>query len=415
MRMSDRHTLLTPGPVALPISTRRAMLDDYGSAEDHMVRSIAFTRQYLLQLANSEDCGTAIPLPGSATYANEAVIRTLVPPDGKLLVHANGAYGQRLVEICRAAGTAHSVLRTAPGSRLRIERLREELRRDPAVTHVMMVHIETSTGLLNPLEDAATVCREFDKALLVDAVASFGAFNLDWRQLNPMALVLTSNKCLEGPPGLGWAIVSKTALRAAAGRARSLSLDLWAQNEHMDHTGCFRFTPPTHVMMGVAAALRSHAIEGSAARLGRYRATWSCLVAEMRRIGFDTLLADSDASPIVATFHDPDDEHFDFRKFCSTMADAGFQIFPSRIGVSRTFRIGCIGALSADIMPDVAHAAAEVLGRLGVRRFGRAGLRTTPVPGFPLTPSPRIAGTQAEPRGLRELRPSDPRNIKEQI
>jgi 2-aminoethylphosphonate-pyruvate transaminase len=377
MRMSSRHMLLTPGPVTLPLSTRRAMLDDHGSADDHMVRAIAFARNYLMQLANAEDWGTAIPLPGSATYVNEAVIRTLVPPEGKLLVHANGAYGERLAEICRAAGTPHTVLRSAPDGRFPVARLREELLRDAAVTHVMMVHIETSTGLLNPLEDVAAICRELDKALLVDAVASFGIFELDCRKLAPTALVLSSNKCLEGPPGLAWAIVNKTALQACAGRARSLSLDLWAQNDHMDRTGCFRFTPPTHVMTGVAAALRCHAIEGSAARLRRYRATWSRLVAEMRRIGFETVLADADASPIVATFHDPDDEHFDFATFCGAMADRGYLIFPSRIGVPRTFRIGCIGALAADVMQDVAKTAADVLRARGVQQFGRTGPRAT--------------------------------------
>jgi 2-aminoethylphosphonate-pyruvate transaminase len=369
--LQHQSRLLIPGPVSLSDVVRPAMLDDHSAGEPEMIAALRAARRYLTELANADGWGTAIPFPGSATYANEAVIRTFASRHGRLLVHSNGAYGDWLATMCRCMEMPHLVLRTPPTRPPTSGEFREAFAADPGITHVMMVHVETSSGLLNPIEMVADLCSRYRKGLLVDAVASFGALPIDMKELNILALVLSSNKCIEGPPGLAWVICNRAALDRCEGNARSLSLDLWDQHETVDRTGCFRFTPPTHAIRGAYSALELHRAEGgSAARLRRYRANWRRLVDDMRKLGFETLLADAHAAPIVATFYEPNDDHYDFGKMYDGMAARGLIVVPGRLAVPGTFRIGCIGALTEQSMSDAVGAIRDVLHDIGVRRFG---------------------------------------------
>ena len=369
--IQQESRLLIPGPVSISDRVRRSMLEDHSAGEPAMIAALRAARGYLTELGNAQGWGSAIPLPGSATYANEAIIRTFVPREGRLLVHANGAYGDWLVTICRRTETPHLVLTTPPTRPPSASEFREVLRWNSDITHVMMVHVETSSGLVNPIEMVADLCGSYGKGLLVDAVASFGAISIDMKQLNIQALVLSSSKCIEGPPGLAWVICDRAALERSAGNAASLSLDLWDQHQTVDGTGCFRFTPPTHAIRGAYAALDLHREEGGcAARLRRYRVNWRRLVVDMRNLGFQTLLADEHAAPVVATFYEPHDEHYDFGKMYGGMATRGFIIVPGRLAVPGTFRIGCIGALTEQSMSSAVRAIRDVLGDMGVRRFG---------------------------------------------
>jgi len=363
--------LFIPGPVSLADAIRPVMLEDHSAGEPGMIAALRAARQYLTEMANAEGWGTAIPIPGSATYANEAVIRAFASHDSRLLVHTNGAYGDWLVTMCRRMETPCVVIRTPPTRPPSREEFCEALALHPEVTHVMMVHVETSSGLMNPIEMVADLCSRHHKKFLVDAVASFGALPIDMKELDIQALVLSSNKCIEGPPGLAWVICDRAALDRCEGKANSLSLDLWDQHQTVDQTGCFRFTPPTHAIRGAYAALEDHrANGGAAARLRRYRANWRQLVGDMRKLGFETLLADENAAPIVATFYDPDDEHYSFGALYEGMAARGLIIVPGRLAVSGTFRIGCIGALTEESMAFAARAIRDVMYEMGVRRFG---------------------------------------------
>ncbi len=370
--------LLTPGPVSVSRTTKEVMLIDRPAGDAAFQAEIHYARDYLVRLVGGGDAYTAIPVPGSATYANEAVLATLVPTGGKVLIHTNGVYGDRLIEICAATGTPHAVLRTLPFSPPSEDAFDAALRADPAITHVMVVHCETSTGILNPLEPAASACRKHAKGLLIDAVASFGAMPIDARRLGFHALTLSSNKCMQGVPGVGWAIVQKHALEATRGVRRSLSLDLWDQNQHMDRTGSFRFTPPTHVVAAFAQACREHAAEGgSPARLARYRRNWRRLVDGMRQMGFATVVPDEHASPIVATFHEPDDPSFAFDALYQGMQRRGFVIFPGRLAIANTFRIACMGEVDEHDIADAMSALAETLSEMGLAGLGRPGPAAT--------------------------------------
>jgi 2-aminoethylphosphonate-pyruvate transaminase len=349
------------------------MLRDRASGGVEFQQDIAFARDYLVGLVGGTGAYTAVPLPGSATYANEAVIGGLVPAGGKLLIFSNGVYGDRLIEIAAHLGKPHSVLRTAPFVPPTEAAFDTALAADTAITHLFIVHCETSTGVLNPVEAAAAACRRHGKGLLIDAVASFGAIELNARQLGFDALTISSNKCMEGVPGVGWTIVQKQVLESAKGVAPSLALDLWDQNQHMDRTQVFRFTPPTQVVAAFAQACREHAAEGgTAARLARYQRNWRRLVDGMRQMGFTTVVPDdAHASPIVATFHNPTHPAFSFQALFEGMQRRGFIIFPGRLALANTFRIGCMGAVRENDIADAMQAVAETMAEMGISEFGR--------------------------------------------
>jgi 2-aminoethylphosphonate-pyruvate transaminase len=372
LRDSSDPLLLTPGPVSISMSTKMVMLKDRASGGAEFQADIQYARDYLVGLVGGQGAYTAIPLPGSATYANESVIAALVPPGGKLLIHTNGIYGDRLIEICAHTGKSFSTIRTPPFTPATPEQFEAALQADPAITHVMVVHCETSTGVLNPLEAVADICRRYSKGLFIDAVASFGACEIDAKRLGFQAVTISSNKCMQAAPGIGWSVVQKTALENAKGNAPSLALDLWDQNQHMDRTGVFRFTPPTQVLAAFAQACREHQQEGgSPARLKRYSRNWRRLVDGMRQLGLVTVVPDQFASPIVATFHNPSDPAFSFDKLFEGMKQRGFIIFPGRLALADTFRIGCMGEVTEEDLAQAVSAIAETMEEMGVRGLGR--------------------------------------------
>lgn len=374
-RSADDPLLLTPGPVSVSLSTKQVMLKDRASGGDDFHADINLARDYMVALVNGQGAYTAVPLPGSATYANEAVISSLVPPGGKLLIHTNGVYGDRLIEICAHAGVPHVAIRTQPFVPPTVEQFEAAILADPAITHVFVVHCETSTGVLNPVEAIAELCKKHSIGLLIDAVASFGAIPLDAKQLGFQAVTVSSNKCMQGVPGIGWSVVQKTALENNRGNCKALVLDLWDQNQHMDRTNAFRFTPPTQVMAAFAQACREHEAEGGiAARGARYAANWRRLVDGMRQMGFTTVVPDSFASPIVATFHNPDHPNFSFQKLFEGMKARGFIIFPGRLALADTFRIGCMGAVTEQDIAEAMTAVAETMREMNVTGFGHTDL-----------------------------------------
>ena len=365
--------LLTPGPVSVSRSTKEVMLKDRASGGEEFVRDLMLARGYMVGLVNGGAAYTAVPLPGSATYANEAVIGGLTPQGGKLLIHTNGVYGDRLIEICARVGVPYVVIRTAPFTPPSAAQFEAAITADPAITHVMVVHCETSTGVLNPLPEIAAVCRTHAKGLFVDAVASFGAIPIDAPGLGLQAITVSSNKCMQGVPGIGWAVVQRTVLENARGTGRALALDLWDQNQHMDRTNSFRFTPPTQVLAAFAQACREHAAEGgTAARLARYQENWKRLVDGMRQMGFVTVVPDKYAAPIVATFHNPAHPAFSFQKLFEGMQRRGFVIFPGRLALADTFRIGCMGDVHPRDMSEAMTAVAETMQEMGVPGLGHA-------------------------------------------
>ncbi|WP_426955119.1 2-aminoethylphosphonate--pyruvate transaminase [Muricoccus radiodurans] len=360
--MTDSPILLTPGPLTTAPETRRAMLRDWGSRDPAFIALTAEMRSRLLRVAGAEGTHVAVPLQGSGTFIVEAAIATLLAPGDKLLVLINGAYGERMVTIARRMGRAVEALRWPEDQPVDSARVAESLRADPAITHVALVHCETTTGILNPLPEVATVVAEAGRAFLLDAMSSFGALDLNLSAVPVTAVLASSNKCLEGVPGLGFALITPAALERAKGNSPSLSFDLHAQWRGFESDGQWRFTPPVQVVAALVEALRRLEAEGGpAARGRRYQRNFDTLLAGMRRLGFELFLDEAVQAPIIATFRMPSDRPLEFRAFYDALADRGFLIYPGKLTQAETFRIGCIGALDRPDFERLLEAVAATL------------------------------------------------------
>ncbi len=359
--------LLTPGPLTTSRRVKEAMLHDLGSRDPAFIDLNRAVRERLLDIAGGSGTHECVPLQGSGTFVVEAMIGSFVPANGKLLVLVNGAYGHRIASMCDYMGRARVVLENPEDTPIDPEAVDDALDADPEVTHVAIVHCETTSGILNPLERVADVVARHGRALLVDAMSAFGALELDAREVDFDAAVASTNKCLEGVPGMGFCLARREALERTAGNAHSLSLDLHHQWQSMEANGQWRFTPPVHCLLAFRRALEELEVEGGVAgRRARYAENARILVEGMRAMGFETLLPDALQAPIIVTFHMPGDARFDFARFYELMRRAGFVIYPGKLTVADSFRIGCIGRLDASQMRGALDAVARAMSALGV-------------------------------------------------
>ncbi|HEX7970115.1 MAG TPA: 2-aminoethylphosphonate--pyruvate transaminase [Stellaceae bacterium] len=365
--MAQAPLLFTPGPLTTRVETRRAMLDDWGSREPGFIALTAELRRRLLDVAFGQGSHVAIPLQGSGTFIVEAAIGTLVGPSDMLLVLANGAYGERMIEIARRLGRRVEALRWPEHQAVEPAAVERAIAENPAITHVALIHCETTTGLLNPLGEVAAVVARHRRAFIVDAMSSFGALPLDLRATPITAVLASSNKCLEGVPGIAFALVEAGTIGRAKGVAPSLSLDLHDQWRGFEKNGQWRFTPPVQVVAALVEALRVFEAEGGgAARGARYAANFRTLAEGMVRLGFQLFLDGSVQAPIIATFRSPQDPRFRFDRFYSALAARGFVIYPGKLTDADSFRIGCIGNLEPADFERLVAAVGEIMAELGL-------------------------------------------------
>ena len=362
--------LLTPGPLTTSLSVKQAMLHDYGSRDATFIETNARMLERLVGIVHGEDTHVAVPLQGSGTFVVEAMISNFVPRDGKLLILINGAYGKRIAKICDYTGRDYVVHETPEDTLVDTAQLDAALDSDSAITHVVVVHCETTSGILNPVGDVAEIVARHGRSLLIDSMSAFGALPLDAREIPFDAVVASSNKCLEGAPGMGFCIARESALIATEGNSPSLVLDLYDQWRAMQANRQWRFTPPTHVILAFDQALNEFDEEGGVAgRGGRYQANCDLLVSGMRNLGFQTLLPDALQAPIIVTFHMPSNPEFDFNAFYDGLKDRGYVIYPGKLTVADSFRMGCIGRLGSEQIQGALDAVAAMLEQFGIDKI----------------------------------------------
>jgi len=365
--LQDQRVILSPGPVTTSAATKQAAGRDFTPNEPELLALTAEMRERLVGIVNGGDRYACVPLQGVGNTANEATLGTLVPRDRRLLIVNNGFYGERLMQIARAIGVPFATLDLPWTEPVTAVQLEAALAADAAISHVVVCHVDTGTGLLNPLEPLAEVARRRRVALIVDAIASFGGLPIDAAALDLEAIVLSPNKWLEGLPGIGLVVARRAALEAAAGRSHSFCLDLHRQWRGLESDGRWRFTPPAQALAALVAALRQHAEEGQAARFERVRRNWRCLVDGLRALGFETFLRDEVASPVIATFHEPADPNYDRARLFELVWQRGFVLFRGKLTREPTLRIGCMGAFDQEVMVQVVQAIAEAMAAMGVR------------------------------------------------
>ncbi|MDQ6639325.1 MAG: 2-aminoethylphosphonate--pyruvate transaminase [Pseudomonadota bacterium] len=359
--------LLTPGPLTTTERTKRAMLRDWGSWDSSFIAVTAELRKQLLAIVDGTGSHVVVPLQGSGTFAVEAAVATIVPKNGHVLVLDNGAYCKRLGRLATLMGRKTTILGHAEDVPVSAEELDIALGADASISHVGLIHCETGTGVLNPLQQVADVCARHGKGLIVDAMSSFAALPIDAREVRFDALVAASGKCLEGVPGMGFVFIRKDVIDGAAGNSHSLAMDLQDQHVYMEKTGQWRFTPPTHVVAALAEAVRQFVEEGGQpARRARYAANCAALVDGMKALGFEPFLAPAIQAPIIVTFHAPADPAYDFKRFYDAVKARGFILYPGKLTQRETFRVGCIGAIGPAEMKEAVAAVAAAIKELGL-------------------------------------------------
>jgi 2-aminoethylphosphonate-pyruvate transaminase len=365
--------LLTPGPLTTSATVKQAMVHDWGSRDQGFITINKMVLEKIVELAGGEGTHVTVPMQGSGTFAVEAMITSLVPKTGKLLVLINGAYGHRAKKIAEIAGRAVVCYETPEDTPPDLDKIDKLLTDDTAITHVFAVHCETTSGVLNPIAETAALVARHGRRLLVDSMSAFGALELDARTMPYDAMASSSNKCLEGVPGLGFVVCRKSALAECNGNATTLVLDLFEQAEGFAKTGQYRFTPPIHVIVALGKAIEEHAAEGGVAGRGkRYAENARVLIDGMRAMGFRTLLPDALQAPIIVTFHMPTDPKFVFQRFYDGLKDRGYVIYPGKLTVADSFRIGCIGRLYPKDMKGALAAVRDVLDEMRVSNGGPA-------------------------------------------
>jgi 2-aminoethylphosphonate-pyruvate transaminase len=360
--------LLTPGPLTTSADTKAAMLSDWGSWDSAFNAMTASVCKDLVAIVDGQESHVCVPLQGSGTFSVEAALGTLVPKGGKVLVPDNGSYCKRIVRILGYLGREAVVLEHNEQEPASVARIDAALAADAAISHVAQVHCETGTGILNPLAAIAATVARHGRRLIIDAMSSYGAIPIDARKIPFDALIAASGKCLEGVPGMGFVIMRRAALEAAGGNSHSLALDLLDQWQYMQKTGQWRYTPPTHVMAALRAAIDQYQRQGGlVARQARYQANCAALIDGMRALGFKTFLPDELQAPIIVTFHSPADPAYQFAEFYRRVRDRGFILYPGKLTAVDTFRVGCIGAIGPDVMRKAVAAIGDTLKSMSVR------------------------------------------------
>ncbi|WP_422839684.1 2-aminoethylphosphonate--pyruvate transaminase [Aeromonas veronii] len=359
------YLLLTPGPLSTTATVRAAMLQDSCTWDaDYNQGVVEPIRRELVRLATGPEYQSdysAVLLQGSGSYVVESVLGSAIGADECLLIINNGAYGARMGEMARCLGLRHHQLDCGETTRPEPAAIEAMLACHPEITHLAMVHCETTTGMLNPLDEVAALCQRRGIRLIVDAMSSFGGIPIDMGRLGIEFLISSANKCIQGVPGFGFVIARRAALAACAGRARSVSLDLHAQWQTMEQQGGkWRFTSPTHTVLAFAQALRELDEEGGiAARHQRYSENQRTLVAGMAALGFAPLLPEQWQSPIITAFYSPAHPDYRFADFYQRLKAQGFVIYPGKVSQADCFRIGNIGDVTPERVRDLLAAMAN--------------------------------------------------------
>jgi 2-aminoethylphosphonate-pyruvate transaminase len=348
------YLLLTPGPLTTTSTVKAEMLVDLSTWDRDYNDIVQEVRQVLVALATDEPGYTSVLMQGSGTFSVEATIGSVIGPAGKLLVVSNGAYGARIVAIAERLKIPVTVVETTETS-YPLEKFTIALSNDSAITHVAFVHCETTTGMLNPIEQWCQIAKEHGCQIILDAMSSFGGIPIAVHDLGIDFLISSANKCIQGVPGFGFVICREEAIKQSEGYARSVSLDLYDQWRVMEeHKGKWRFTSPTHVLLAFRKALQELEAEGGiAARCQRYIKCQTRLVAGMRELGFKALLEIENHSPIITAFFFPEEPWFEFNAFYELLKQRRFVIYPGKVSEHETFRIGTIGDLTVDDIEDL--------------------------------------------------------------
>lgn len=360
--------LFTPGPLTTSQTVKQAMLRDLGSRDFEFISTVREIREHLLHVGGVKKGEyEAVLMQGSGTFAVESVVSSTIPPNGKLLIIINGAYGQRILKMASVLKIEAIPLVFDEDCVPDQDKIEALLASDKGITHVAVVHCETTTGIINPIREIGELVKRHGRVYFVDAMSSFGAIPTSLSECHIDYLVSSANKCIEGVPGFAFAIARTSALLATEGYARSLSLDLLGQWKGLEANGQFRFTPPTHALLAFRQALRELEEEGGVeGRAARYHRNYETLIAGMHEMGFVEYLPRLLQGNIITSFRYPEHPKFSFEEFYRRLNDRNYVIYPGKVSNADCFRIGNIGRIFESDVRDLLGAIREAIQEMGL-------------------------------------------------
>ena len=363
--------LFTPGPLNTSDITKKSFHIDLGSRDKDFIRINKSLFLDILKLGYvNNKSHICIPIQGSGTFCLEATLATLLKKKSKVLILTNGLYGKRLITICKKIKKNYLVLSFNETESISIKKIEKILINNKSISHISVVHCETSSGMLNPLNEISLLSKKYKKKLIVDAMSSFGGIDINIKKNNIDALVSSANKCLEGIPGFSFAIIKKMSLSQSKGNANSLSLDLFDQWKGFLKNNQWRFTPPTHSIIGLSSALEQLKKEGGIKKRNkRYKKNYLTLVNGMKNIGFQFFLDKNLHSPIIVCFKIPKNPKFNFNFFYENLSNSGFVIYPGSITNKKTFRIGCIGNINSRHVFSLLNAIKKTIIKMRIKHL----------------------------------------------
>ncbi|MDN6005040.1 MAG: 2-aminoethylphosphonate--pyruvate transaminase [Enterococcus sp.] len=352
------YKLLTPGPLTTTKSVKQAMMVDHCTWDQEYKTITQEIRQELLSLAGVSDAEyTTILMQGSGSFGVEAVLSSMLGPEDHILICVNGAYGRRIVSMSERHNLTYTVDEVAEDEIPRAADVAEILESDSSITAIAMVHSETTSGILNELDEIAKLVKDNELLFIVDAMSSFGGIPIDVSALSIDFLISSSNKCIQGVPGFSFTLAKRDQLETRRDFARTVSLDLYDQYETMEKDGKWRFTSPTHTVLAFHQALKELDKEGGIyQRYVRYLTNNRLLRQKMAELGFQPFIKQHQG-PFITSFLYPEQLAFDFDTFYHHLKQNGFVIYPGKISTVDCFRIGNIG----DIYPADIDQLVEII------------------------------------------------------
>ena len=344
LKKIKKKLLFTPGPLNTSELTKKSTLIDLGSRDKDFIKINESLFSYILRLGHAGKGYVCLPIQGSGTFCLEATLSTLLSSKSKILILTNGTYGNRIINICKKIKKKYLTLKFNENESISSDKIQKILKQNKFISHIALVHCETSSGILNPLNEISSFCKKYKKKLIIDAMSSFGGIEINIKKNNIEALVSSANKCLEGIPGFSFSIIKTKSLFKSKRNANSLCLNLFDQWKGFLKNGQWRFTPPTHSIVALSSALEQLKKEGGIRnRNKRYKKNYQTLINGMHKMGFKSYLDNNLHSPIIVSFQMPKNQKFNFNFFYNNLSKLGFVIYPGSITNQKTFRIGCIG------------------------------------------------------------------------
>lgn len=345
-----RNILLNPGPATTTDTVKYAqVVPDICHRELEFQKIMQQIQCDLVKIAQGDENYTSILFAGSGTAVMDAVINSVIPPKKKVLIVNNGAYGQRMVNIAKVYRIKFKEIKSSGYEALSLEEIEKVISQDQDIACIAMVHHETTTGVLNPARQVGELANKYNLVFILDAMSSFAGIPFDIKEFKIDYLLSTSNKCIQGMPGLSFIICKIESLeKIAKYPRRSFYLSLYDQYLYFEKNHQMRFTPPVQTIYALKQAIQELFTESMQNRYRRYTQCWQLLREGLQEIGFKLLLPIELESRILLTVIEPSNHKYSFNKMHDLLYEKGFTIYPGKVSSNNSFRVANIGAINTN-------------------------------------------------------------------